>query len=124
MGVLVIFLRRPAVQAVHGIESTRPYPERYPTNGDSVGIEVVGDYNERTKTWDPPTAAQTASIQRLVGSLQQNFGLNDNDVYQHDVISRKTAGEGAGLYTPAAPAVPAAAPAAPGLPAAPSGPSR
>lgn len=116
--------RRPAVRAVHGIESTRPYPERYPTNGDSVGIEVVGDYNERTKTWDPPTAAQTASIQRLVGSLQQNFGLNDNDVYQHDVISRKTAGEGAGLYTPAAPAVPAAAPAAPGLPAAPSGPSR
>ena len=112
-----------AVRAVSTVEATRPYPERYPTNGDSVGIEVVGRYNAATKTWDPPTAAQTASIQRLVGTLQNNFGLNDHDVYQHDAISRKTPGEGAGLYTPAAPVAPAAPAAdAPGV--SPAGPSR
>jgi hypothetical protein len=111
-----------AVRAASGVEATRPYPERYPTNGDSVGIEVVGRYNAATQTWDAPTAAQTASIQRLVGSLQRNFGLTDNDVYQHDVISRKTLGEGAGLYTPAAPAVPAPAADTPGV--SPAGPSR
>ena len=93
-----------AARAVGRLEATRPYPERYPTNGDSVGIEVVGRYNAGTQTWDAPTPEQTASIRSLVGSLQTNFGLNDNDVYQHDVISRKTPGEGAGLYTPAVPA--------------------
>jgi hypothetical protein len=106
-----------AVRAVGRVESTRPYPERYPTNGDSVGIEVVGRYNAATQTWDPPTAAQTASIQQLVGTLQNNFGLTDHDVYQHDVISRKTPGEGAGLYVPHAPA-----PDAPGMSSA--GPAR
>lgn len=115
--------RASAVRAVSAVEATRPYPERYPTNGDSVGIEVVGRYNPATQTWDPPTAAQQASIQRLVGTLQNNFGLNDHDVYQHDVISRKTPGEGAGLYTPAVPAAPVAPAAdAPGMP--PAGPSR
>lgn len=112
--------RASAVKAVSAVEATRPYPERYPSNGDSVGIEVVGRYNPATQTWDPPTAAQQASIQRLVGTLQNNFGLNDHDVYQHDVISRKTPGEGAGVYTPAAPAVPA--PDAAGM--SPAGPSR
>lgn len=100
--------RGTAVRAVSRVESTRPYPERYPTNGDSVGIEVVGRYDAATKTWDPPTAAQTASIRKLVGTLQDNFGLTDHDVYQHDHISRKTPGEGAGLYVPAVPAAPAA----------------
>lgn len=93
-----------AARAVGRLEATRPYPERYPTNGDSIGIEVVGRYNAATRTWDAPTPEQRASINRLVGSLQTNFGLNDNDVYQHDVISRKTPGEGAGLYAPAVPA--------------------
>jgi hypothetical protein len=93
-----------AVRAVSRVESTRPYPERYPTNGDSVGIEVAGRYNAATQAWDPPTAAQAASIRQLVGTLQNNFGLTDHDVYQHDVISRKTPGEGAGLYVPPAPA--------------------
>jgi N-acetylmuramoyl-L-alanine amidase len=100
--------RGTAVRAVSRIESTRPYPERYPTNGDSVGIEVVGRYNAATSTWDPPTTEQRASIRRLVGTLQNNFGLNDHDVYQHDVISRKTPGAGAGLYTPVVPPAPAA----------------
>lgn len=98
------------VAAVNGIEADKPYPERYPSNRDSVGIEVVGRYNQATQTWDAPTPEQTASIQRLVGTLQNNFGLTDHDVYQHDRIAYKTAGEGAGLYTPAA-AVPAADPA-------------
>ena len=88
---------------VNRLESARSYPERFPTNRDSIGIEVVATYNERTATWQEPTEAQRASIQRLVGTLQQNYGLNDRDVYEHDRISYKTQGEGAGLYQPAAP---------------------
>ncbi|MDH5833413.1 N-acetylmuramoyl-L-alanine amidase [Luteimonas kalidii] len=92
--------RGPAVRAVSRIESSRPYPERYPTNADSIGIEVVGRYRPATQTWDAPTPEQAAAITRLMGVLQRNFALNDQDVYEHDVISRKTPGEGAGLYAP------------------------
>ena len=88
--------------AVHRIESGRSYPQRYPTNGDSVGIEVVATYDQRTQTWQAPSEQQTASIRRLVGILQRNYGLDDHDIYQHDAISYKTQGEGAGLYQPAA----------------------
>ncbi|WP_305806529.1 peptidoglycan recognition family protein [Stenotrophomonas sp. YIM B06876] len=95
--------KAPAARAVGRVEASRPYPERYPTNADSVGIEVVGRYDPSTRTWDAPTAEQSASIRQLVGILQHNFGLNDHDVYEHDAISRKTPGEGAGLYAPAAP---------------------
>lgn len=102
-----------AVRAVNRLEATRPYPERYPTNADSVGIEVVARFDPDTRRWDAPTREQAASIRQLVGTLQHNFGLTDHDVYQHDVISRKTPGEGADLYTPAAHAADAA-----GVPAA------
>lgn len=84
----------------HTREQAKDYPQRYPLNQDSVGIEVVGQH--RNDQWDAPTAAQQASINRLVNTLQQHYGIGDRDVYAHDVISYKTPGEGAGLYTPAA----------------------
>ena len=91
-------------------EAAKPYPERFPNSSDSVGIEVVGRYNEATKTWDEPTEAQKASIARLVGVLQNTYGLHNDDVYAHDKISYKTPGEGQGLWQP-----PAAVLDAPGL---------
>ncbi len=86
--------------AVHRVESAKPYPQRYPTNGDSVGIEVVATYDARTAAWQAPTQAQTDAIARLVGILQRNYGLDDHDIHQHDAVSYKTQGEGAGLYQP------------------------
>ncbi|MEN1960063.1 N-acetylmuramoyl-L-alanine amidase [Luteimonas sp. MJ246] len=93
------------MRAVSRIESGRPYPERYPGNADSIGIEAVGRYHPATQRWDEPTPEQAAAINRLMESLQRNFGQTDEDVYEHDAISRKTPGEGAGLYAPAAPGV-------------------
>ncbi|ROU08767.1 peptidoglycan recognition family protein [Lysobacter enzymogenes] len=94
-------------KAVHDHEKAKAYPDRFPMNDDSVGIEVVGSYNAKTKTWDAPTAEQTASINTLVGALQKEYGLDDKDVYKHDAISYKTQGEGADLYVPAAANAPA-----------------
>lgn len=93
--------RTTAVRAVSRLEATRPYPERYPTNADSLGIEVVARYHPATETWDAPTPEQRMAIGRLMESLQRNFGLTHEDIYEHDAISRKTPGEGAGLYQPA-----------------------
>lgn len=87
-------------KAINTHENANPYPIRYPNNGDSVGIEVVGAYHEQTKTWDAPTTEQTASITKLVGILQREYGLDDHDIYKHDTISYKTQGEGDGLYLP------------------------
>ena len=101
-------------KAIHDHEKAKPYPERFPMNSDSVGIEVVGSYNAKTKTWDAPTPEQTASINKLVGMLQKEYGLNDKDVYKHDAISYKTQGEGADLYVPArTPATPVVQPSGP-----------
>ena len=90
---------------LHEHEAAKDYPDRFPMNKDSVGIEVVGRYNEATKTWDAPTPEQQASIAKLVGVLQTTYGLENNDVYQHDKISYKTPGEGGGLWQPPAPVV-------------------
>jgi hypothetical protein len=90
---------------IHDHESRKTYPDRYPLNADSVGIEVVGNYSDKTKAWDAPTAEQKASIGKLTSMLKNEFSLNDKDIYQHDIISYKTKGEGAGLYVPDTPAV-------------------
>lgn len=82
----------------HNHEKVKLYPDRYPKNEDSVGIEVVAMYHESTKSWDAPTPEQTESVRTLIGLLKRFYGFGDDDVYAHDTISRKTAGEGQGLY--------------------------
>ena len=66
----------------------------------SLVIELVATYDQRSGRWQEPTEQQLASVRRLVGTLQNNYGLNDRDIHEHDAISYKTLGEGAGLYRP------------------------
>ncbi|WP_407352149.1 N-acetylmuramoyl-L-alanine amidase [Luteimonas sp. R10] len=91
-------LRRMGPRDGHNHEKVKPYPDRYPKNEDSVGIEVVAMYHESTESWDAPTPEQTSSISTLIGLLKRFYGFGDKDVYAHDTISRKTSGEGQGLY--------------------------
>lgn len=86
------------VAALHKHESAKVYPDRYPNNSDSLGIEVVSRYDDKTKTWEAPTAQQKAAIKELVDRLKVCFGLGQADIYEHDKISYKISGEGAGLY--------------------------
>jgi N-acetyl-anhydromuramyl-L-alanine amidase AmpD len=79
-------------------ESEKAYPDRYPNNSDSIGIEVVGKYNESTKTFDRPTEAQTQSLKWLTRSLAKEFGLDINsDVYIHPQVSYKQEDEARSL---------------------------
>jgi RHS repeat-associated protein len=66
----------------------------YPNNSNSVGVEVVGRYNEKTKTWEPLTNEQIKSTADLVNGLMKAYGLTQQNIYEHDVISWKTEGEG------------------------------
>ncbi len=81
---------------VHDHEKKKSYPERYPMNADSVGIEVVADHDG--SRWEAPTSAQSQAIAAVVTILKAEYGITDDDIYEHDKISYKTAGEGAGLY--------------------------
>ncbi|MBI6550765.1 peptidoglycan recognition protein family protein [Xenorhabdus lircayensis] len=84
---------------IHDHEKLKAYPDRYPMNDDSVGIEVVAGYNTSSKSWEQATAQQSESIKKLVSLLKCNYNLDNGDIYEHDKISYKTEGEGANLYS-------------------------
>ncbi|WP_341900184.1 glycosyl hydrolase 108 family protein [Fluviicola taffensis] len=86
------------VHKVYKHESKKSYPNRYPFNEDSIGIEVVGAYHESTKTWDSVPTAQADSTAYLVNLLKKQLSLSNTDIYTHEQISYKTEGEGQTVY--------------------------
>lgn len=78
----------------HDIEIQKEYPDRYPYNSDSIGIEVVGTVI-REPVWTNLTEAQTLSTARLTNFIISQFNLVSSvDIYAHEEISSKTEGEG------------------------------
>jgi N-acetyl-anhydromuramyl-L-alanine amidase AmpD len=84
---------------LHDHEKVKSYPTRFPKNEDSVGIEVVAKYHKDKKVWDAATPGQLKSVAIVVKLLKTTYSLGESDIYEHDKIAYKTAGEGAGLYT-------------------------
>lgn len=79
-------------------ELAKAYPDRYPTNGDSIAIEVVGKYDPATKLFERPTDKQTESLKWLCAELSREFGLDlSKDVYRHSDISYKQLDEAKSL---------------------------
>ncbi|SHN46173.1 N-acetylmuramoyl-L-alanine amidase [Chitinophaga sp. CF418] len=66
----------------------------YPTNSNSIGIEVVGAFNDETEEWEPVTPEQIISTAWLTNNLLNRYGLGFDDIYSHDQISKKEPGEG------------------------------
>jgi hypothetical protein len=86
------------VKALNTREQAKDYPDRYPTNGDSVAIEVVGKFDAQTKKFERPTAEQTESLKWLTQALSTHFDLDlQKDVYRHSDISYKQADEAKSL---------------------------
>lgn len=63
-------------------------------NFNSIGIEVVGNYNSETKTWDPLTDEQIENTAQALVSILIEYDLTIDDVYPHEDVSWKTPGEG------------------------------
>jgi len=78
-------------------EYRKKFPERYPSNMDSIGIELVGVAHERDaaggkkkeKVYETVTIEQNASLQWLVRELIETFGVEADEVYRHPDLSRK-----------------------------------
>ncbi|WP_187143166.1 peptidoglycan recognition protein family protein [Terriglobus albidus] len=83
------------VQETHQHEKDKDYPDRYPVNEDSIGIEMVGNHID-DKTFETPAAEQQASLRWLVQELEATLHLLNTDVYRHSLISHKNPGEAAG----------------------------
>lgn len=73
---------------LYNYEKVKAYPDRYPMNSDSIGIEVVG-MGTVEKGYGPPTAEQLESVNYLAEKLKEQYKLTDSDIYRHGVIARK-----------------------------------
>ena len=73
-------------------EAAKSYPDRYPTNADSIGVELVAGYSEPSG-YDKATDQQNASLKWLVGMLETLLGLTAADVYRHPDVSYKKPSE-------------------------------
>lgn len=80
--------------AIDLAERDKDYPDRFPVNNDSVGIELVGK-NTGEKSYQPVTPLQQASLQWLIQELNALFSLKSEDVYRHPEVSYKNPGEAA-----------------------------
>ncbi|WCM89284.1 peptidoglycan recognition protein family protein [Acidovorax sp. NCPPB 3576] len=77
--------------AIHQLEMKKPAHLRYPSNLDSLGIEVVGA--SKDDQYASPTAAQNAASVWLIDALMQHLNLKRTAVYRHPEVSRKLESE-------------------------------
>jgi len=76
-------------------EMKKRYPDRYPSNADSIGIEIVGkafpspDPDVKDDVFEPVTDEQNASLKWLVFELTVSLGMPMKDIFRHPVVSYK-----------------------------------
>ena len=89
----------------HSTEVKKNYPERFPYNGDSIGIEVVGTCSTDPVVlkknggweaeWEPLTKEQVTNTAWVTNGLLYYFSLDkEADIYVHEQIRSKTWDEG------------------------------
>ena len=80
------------VVAIDSSERRKNYPERYPVNSDSIGIEIVGKHLNNTE-YETVTHNQNESLKALIGILHKIFNTDSSDIYTHPEVSYKHPGE-------------------------------
>jgi N-acetyl-anhydromuramyl-L-alanine amidase AmpD len=73
-------------------EMAKQVPQRYPSNQDSVGIEIVGALATQD-TYETVNAEQNASLKWLVAELTSTLGVPMTEVFRHPEVSRKNPSE-------------------------------
>ncbi|MBV8273343.1 MAG: N-acetylmuramoyl-L-alanine amidase, partial [Cupriavidus sp.] len=84
-------------------EHLKAWPDRYPNNSDSIGIELVGFHRnvdgKPEPVYDVVTERQNSSLKWLIGILSSNLDLHStlkerweisiNEIFRHPEIGRK-----------------------------------
>jgi N-acetyl-anhydromuramyl-L-alanine amidase AmpD len=76
------------------LEATKSYPDRYPTNEDALGIEIVGAFDAKSQTYESVNKLQNGSLAWLVEILESKLSLDGDDIYRHGSIGYKQPSEG------------------------------
>jgi len=82
-------------KAVHRYETGKDFPDRFPYNADSIGVEIVGKA-ERIKNediYEPVNDKQNESLKWLINELSDTLSVSLNEVYRHPDVVRKNATE-------------------------------
>jgi len=81
-------------------EMKKSVPDRFPSNQDAIGIELVGEalprgtsIPEEQKTYEPVTEAQNKGLGWLVRELAVTLNLPLTEVFRHPTVSRKNPSE-------------------------------
>jgi N-acetyl-anhydromuramyl-L-alanine amidase AmpD len=83
--------RRGSYKGLNQREMSKSWPNRLPSNIDSIGIELVGaaQIKNGEKIYDDPTTEQNASLKWLVAELAETLEINKTEVYPHPAVSYK-----------------------------------
>jgi N-acetyl-anhydromuramyl-L-alanine amidase AmpD len=84
----------------HRREIAKKIPARFPSNEDSIGIEIVGEalpknVSDDQKVYEPVTKEQNESLKWLVQQLRFVLKIPVSEVFRHPVVSRKNPTEAA-----------------------------
>ncbi|EDT40379.1 N-acetylmuramoyl-L-alanine amidase, family 2 [Burkholderia ambifaria MEX-5] len=77
-------------------------PDRYPSNTDSIGVELVGEAlplnepNPDRRTYIAAPEAQNDSLRWLIHELSVTLHVPMSEVFRHPAVSRKNRTEAAG----------------------------
>ncbi|MDA8453846.1 N-acetylmuramoyl-L-alanine amidase [Acidovorax sp. GBBC 3334] len=100
---------RAGYQQIHDSEMSKSVPARYPSNADSIGIEIVGvaippapgsipsslqgrsreRYIEEHSTYEAVNGPQKMSLQYLIDELAQFLSIPKTEVHRHPDVSYK-----------------------------------
>jgi N-acetyl-anhydromuramyl-L-alanine amidase AmpD len=86
------------IDALYRHEIQKDWPKRFPSNGDSLGIELVGMYNDNggTQVYQNPTNEQNAALKWLIAELLETLGVSRSEVFRHPEVSYKADSEARG----------------------------
>jgi N-acetyl-anhydromuramyl-L-alanine amidase AmpD len=83
------------IRNLHAHEADKAYPDRYPLNEDSIGIEIVGGFDAKASAYAVVTQAQNDALAWLVQELSKHLGTGEADVFRHGDIGYKQRTEAA-----------------------------
>jgi len=85
---------------LHKIEQKKKIHDRYPSNLESIGIEIVGYYDKRTDNegqtiyiYRKLTSFQQTALKWLIRELEETLDVPLSEVFKHPTVSFKTESE-------------------------------
>lgn len=78
------------------MEMAKHVPQRYPSNEDSVGIDIIGavvtgkgQNPAEQGLYETVNEQQNASLHWLIAKLTSTFGISMTEILRHPAVSRK-----------------------------------